>query len=78
MRKQYPLLFQENKKQSLLGFNLLEAEVNVIDEPCLDYNCFMSWMEDYLGVIKMLIIAATYFKNLMLCTLVNAMPTFAI
>jgi hypothetical protein len=62
----------------LLGFNLLEAEVNVIDEPCLDYNCFMSWMEDYLGVIKMLIIAATYFKNLMLCTLVNAMPTFAI
>ena len=50
----------------------------MIDEPCLDYNCFMSWMEDYLGVIKMLIIAATYFKNLMLCTLVNAMPTFAI
>jgi uncharacterized protein YbcI len=47
----------------------------VINVTCLDYNCFMSWMEDYLGVIKMLIITH-FFQNLMLCTLVNAMPTF--
>ena len=64
MRKHHSLLFQfqENKKQGLFSFDLLEAEVNVINVTCLDSNCFMSWMEDYLGVIKMLTITFTSFK----------------